>query len=138
MSDSELASLQERFGGNGWAMLNAGPQSRCNVIGVPLPCSGKMTIPYLLKAFEKGADGVVICGCPEAECKQLEGNLRASKRAQAVEALVEEIGVGPGRVVMVTKKPDQIDKAIDGIQRLQAGPQAQAIPEKNEKKKVRK
>jgi coenzyme F420-reducing hydrogenase delta subunit len=138
MSDSELASLQERFGGNGWAMLNAGPQSRCNVIGVPLPCSGKMTIPYLLKAFEKGADGVVICGCPEAECKQLEGNLRASKRAQAVEALVEEIGVGPGRVVMVTKKPDQIDKAIDGIQRLQAGPHAQAIPEKNEKKKVRK
>jgi coenzyme F420-reducing hydrogenase delta subunit len=125
MSDSELASLQERFGGNGWAMLN-------------LPCSGKMTIPYLLKAFEKGADGVVICGCPEAECKQLEGNLRASKRAHAVEALVEEIGVGPGRVVMVTKKPDQIDKAIDGIQRLQAGPHAQAIPEKNEKKKVRK
>ncbi len=105
MSDSELASLQERFGGNGLAMLS-------------LPCSGKMTIPYLLKAFEKGADGVVICACPEAECKQLEGNLRASKRAQAVEALVEEIGLGQGRVVMVTKKQDQIEKVIDGIQRL--------------------
>ena len=83
MSDSELAGLQDRFGGDGLMMLG-------------LPCSGKMTIPYLLKAFEKGADGVVICACPEAECKQLEGNLRASKRAEAVDALIEEIGLGQG------------------------------------------
>jgi coenzyme F420-reducing hydrogenase delta subunit len=105
MTDSELASLHERLGNDGVAMLS-------------LPCSGKMTIPYLLKAFEKGADGVVICACPEAECKQLEGNLRAGKRAEAVDALIDEIGLGQGRVVMVTKKQDQIEKVIDGIQRL--------------------
>jgi coenzyme F420-reducing hydrogenase delta subunit len=106
MTEGELQDLQARLGADGLQTLG-------------LPCSGKMTVPYLLKAFEKGADGVVVCSCPETECKQLEGNLRASKRAQAVEELIDEIGLGKGRVVMVTKKQNQIERVIDGIQRLQ-------------------
>ena len=84
-----------------------------------LPCSGKATIPYLLKVFEKGADGVVLCACPESQCKHLEGNLRASKRAEAVEGLLEEIGFGKGRVLVVTKEQGRSEKLIDAIQRLQ-------------------
>jgi F420-non-reducing hydrogenase iron-sulfur subunit len=106
MTDSELASLQSQVDADGLQMLG-------------LPCSGKMTIPYLLKAFEKGADGVVICACPETECKHLEGNLRASKRAEAVDALIDEIGLGKGRVVLVTKKEGQIDTVIETVQKLQ-------------------
>ena len=106
MTAGELAGLQARLGAHGLQMLS-------------LPCSGKMTIPYLLKAFEKGADGVVVCSCPQTECKQLEGNLRASKRAEAVEELIEEIGLGKGRVLMVAKEQGQIEKVIDGIQNLQ-------------------
>lgn len=105
MTAGELAGLQARLGADGLQMLS-------------LPCSGKMTIPYLLKAFEKGADGVVVCSCPQTECKQLEGNLRASKRAEAVDELIEEIGLGKGRVLMVAKEQGQIEKVIDGIQRL--------------------
>lgn len=106
MTEGELADLQARLGPNGLTALG-------------LPCSGKLTIPYLLKAFEKGADGVVLCACPETECKNLEGNLRASRRTQAVEELVEEIGLGKGRVLMITKKEGQIEKVIDGVQKLQ-------------------
>jgi F420-non-reducing hydrogenase iron-sulfur subunit len=106
MADGELASLRTRFGTDA-------------VVALSLPCSGKMTIPYLLKAFEKGADGVVVCACPETECKHLEGNLRASKRADAVDELIEEIGLGKGRVSMVTKKQGQIERVIDSVQRLQ-------------------
>ncbi len=84
-----------------------------------LPCSGKATIPYLLKAFEKGADGVVLCTCPESQCKHLEGNLRASKRAEAVAGLLEEIGFGKGRVVVVTKEQGRSEKLIGAIQQLQ-------------------
>jgi len=61
---------------------------------VSLPCSGKVNLLYLLKAFEKGADGVMLVTCPENECHFLEGNLRAQKRARAVDSLLEEIGVG--------------------------------------------
>jgi coenzyme F420-reducing hydrogenase delta subunit len=108
MTENELQSLQTRLGADGLRMLS-------------LPCSGKMTIPYLLKAFEKGADGVVLCSCPQTECKQLEGNLRASKRAEAVDELIDEIGLGKSRVVMITKKQGQIEKVIDSIQSLQKG-----------------
>ena len=87
---------------------------------ISLPCSGKAMIPYLLKAFEKGAAGVVVCACPESQCKHLEGNLRASRRAESVARLLDEIGFGKGRVLVVTKEPGGIEELLDGIRRLQA------------------
>ena len=105
MTDSEVQALNERFAGDGLRMLS-------------LPCSGKATIPYLLKAFETGADGVVICSCIPAECRNLEGNLRAAKRAEAVETLVGEAGLGKGRVLMMAKEQGQIENLIDGLQQF--------------------
>jgi coenzyme F420-reducing hydrogenase delta subunit len=67
---------------------------------ISLPCSGKVDIPYLLKAFETGADGVAIVTCKKNECRHFEGNLRAHKRAEAVEALLEEIGLAAGRMAV--------------------------------------
>ncbi len=107
MTEAELQGLQTRLDAEGLRTLS-------------LPCSGKATIPYLLKAFEKGADGVVLCTCPESQCKHLEGNLRASKRAEAVDGLLDEIGVGKGRIVVVTKEQGQSEKLMDIIQQLQA------------------
>lgn len=73
---------------------------------IALPCSGKIDIPYLVKAFETGADGVVIITCKQNECQHLEGNLRAQKRAQAVELLLEEIGMDKGRMAVIMLKDD--------------------------------
>ena len=68
---------------------------------IPLPCSGKIDILYLTKAFETGADGVAVITCKQGECRYLEGNLRARKRAEAVDALLEETGLGKGRIVVI-------------------------------------
>jgi coenzyme F420-reducing hydrogenase delta subunit len=106
MTETELPGLQAQFQTDGLRTLG-------------LPCSGKATIPYLLKAFEKGAAGAVLCTCPASQCKHLEGNLRASKRAEAVEGLLEEIGLGKGRVVVVTKEQGQSEELIETIRRLQ-------------------
>ena len=67
---------------------------------IGLPCSGKVDVPYLIKAFETGADGVAIVTCPKNECRHFEGNLRAHKRAEAVESLLEEIGMAAGRMAV--------------------------------------
>jgi F420-non-reducing hydrogenase iron-sulfur subunit len=67
---------------------------------ISLPCSGKVDVPYLIKAFETGADGVAIVTCPRNECRHFEGNLRAHKRAEAVESLLEEIGLSAGRMAV--------------------------------------
>jgi coenzyme F420-reducing hydrogenase delta subunit len=68
---------------------------------VDIPCSGKVDLLYLIKVFETGADGALIVTCKEDECTYLEGNLRAQKRAQAIDELLCEIGLGSGRMAVV-------------------------------------
>lgn len=85
---------------------------------IGLPCSGKLDIPYLMKAFESGADGVVIVTCAKDECRHLEGNLRARKRAAAVESLLEEIGVDAGRMAIVECGKNGVEQAIVEIKQF--------------------
>jgi coenzyme F420-reducing hydrogenase delta subunit len=82
---------------------------------IGLPCSGKVDIPYLVKAFETGADGVVIVTCKQNECRHLEGNMRAQKRAEAVESLLEEIGMGKGRMAVINLKEDDPEQILGEI-----------------------
>lgn len=115
VTESEARELAARFGSDELKMLS-------------LPCSGKITIPYLTKAFESGADGIVLCCCLPAECRNLEGNLRASKRAEAVDSLMEEIGLGKNRVLTVTRGEGDIEQVSASITRFQAGLRATPAP----------
>jgi coenzyme F420-reducing hydrogenase delta subunit len=87
---------------------------------IGLPCSGKVDIPYLVKAFETGADGAVLVTCKESECKHLEGNMRAGKRVEAVESLLEEIGMGKGRVafIRVKDKEGSVELTVSEIKKF--------------------
>jgi coenzyme F420-reducing hydrogenase delta subunit len=79
---------------------------------ISLPCSGKLDILYLIKAFETGADGVAVMICKEGECRYLEGNMRARKRAEAVEELLKETGLGEGRVAVIQMDDGGIEPTI--------------------------
>lgn len=83
---------------------------------IRLPCSGKVNIPYLVKAFEAGANGVVIVTCKQDECRHIEGNMRAQKRAQAVDSLLEEIGLGTGRITVIPLKEAGVEQVIKDIE----------------------
>ena len=83
---------------------------------IPLPCSGKMDILYLTKAFETGADGVAVITCKQGECRYLEGDLRARKRAEAVDALLEETGLGKGRIVIIQMKNGGIERVFREVE----------------------
>ena len=65
-----------------------------NVKIVKVPCTGRVDILLILKAFESGVDGVYLAGCLEGECHFLRGNLRAKKRVQYVKGLLDEVGLG--------------------------------------------
>ncbi len=71
-----------------------------NVKIVKVPCTGRVDILLILKAFESGVDGIYLAGCLEGECHFLRGNLRAKKRVQYVKTLLDEVGLGSGRVEM--------------------------------------
>ncbi|NCO40498.1 MAG: hydrogenase iron-sulfur subunit [Armatimonadetes bacterium CG_4_10_14_3_um_filter_66_18] len=71
-----------------------------NVRVLRLPCTGKLEVNYLLAAFERGADGVMVAGCLEGQCHFLEGNLRARRRVERAKQLLGEIGLEPERLEM--------------------------------------
>lgn len=75
-------------------------QYPCNVRVLRLPCTGKIEVNYLLAAFERGVDGVIVAGCLEGGCHFLEGNLRARKRVERAKQLLAEIGLEPERLEM--------------------------------------
>ena len=72
-----------------------------NLNAVSLPCSGRVNAIYLLKAVETGSDGVILLTCKPGECKFLQGNLRAQKRIEAIDDLLDETGFGRGCIKCV-------------------------------------
>jgi F420-non-reducing hydrogenase iron-sulfur subunit len=71
-----------------------------NVKIVKVPCTGRVDIIHMLKAFEHGADGVYLAGCLEGECHFLRGNIRARQRVGHVKELLDECGIGGERIAM--------------------------------------
>jgi coenzyme F420-reducing hydrogenase delta subunit len=61
---------------------------------ISVPCSGKIAIEYILKSIETGSDTAILAGCMTGECKLLQGNLRARKRVDAINDLLNETGMG--------------------------------------------
>ncbi len=55
---------------------------------------------YLLRAIQKGADGVYCVGCLEGACHYNEGNFRCRERVNHVRMLLDEIGIEGDRVRM--------------------------------------
>jgi len=68
---------------------------------IELPCTGKLDVLYVLRAFEDGADGVLVAGCLEGDCHYLEGNLNARRRVEYARQLLEQIGLQGQRVQMI-------------------------------------
>jgi coenzyme F420-reducing hydrogenase delta subunit len=71
-----------------------------NIRIVRVPCTGKVDVIHILHAFEKGADGVYVVGCMEGECHYNDGNLRARKRVEQAQKILETIGIGGQRARM--------------------------------------
>ena len=67
---------------------------------VKLPCTGKVDMRYLLEAFEQGADGVCIVGCPIGNCHHVHGNVRGQARVKYTKKLLDEVGLGGERLEM--------------------------------------
>lgn len=67
---------------------------------IRVPCTGKVDTLHILRAFEKGADGVYVVGCREGDCHFNSGNFRAAKRVAQAAAVLDTIGIGGERVRM--------------------------------------
>ena len=72
-----------------------------NVKIIRVPCSGKVDVIHIMKAFQKGADGVYVAGCLDGDCHFKNGNLRAAKRVEYAGKILDDVGIGGERLAMV-------------------------------------
>jgi coenzyme F420-reducing hydrogenase delta subunit len=89
---------------------------------VRVPCTGKVDIIHILRAFEKGADGVYVVGCMEGDCRFNSGNLRARKRVQEARRILDVVGIGGKRVQMFNlssgEAPRFVEYAVEMTDRI--------------------
>ena len=78
--------------------LTLNDSDTCEIQAVKMPCSSMVKDVFLLRAFEAGADGVIVLVCPEGQCRYIEGNIRAKKRVAWVQNLLDEIGLDGRRL----------------------------------------
>ncbi len=98
---------------------------------VKMSCSGMTKDIFLLKAFEAGADAVVVLVCPEEACRYAQGNLRAAKRVKWTQEILEEIGLDGRRLSIHNVRIDDEDsvkaiikKTLETIELLGPNPAA--------------
>ncbi len=72
-----------------------------NVKIIRVPCTGKVDTIHIMKALEKGADGVYVAGCLEGDCHFKNGNTRASRRVEKVKTYLADLGWEPERAAMI-------------------------------------
>jgi F420-non-reducing hydrogenase iron-sulfur subunit len=87
----------------------------CEVKVIQMPCSSMLKDVYLLKAFEAGADAVLVFVCPENSCRYAEGSIRAKKKVQWVRDLLDEIGMDGKRQLFIFNTIAGDDKAVGTI-----------------------
>ncbi len=69
-----------------------------NIDIIRVMCSGRVDPTFVLKAFQLGADGVLICGCHPGDCHYSEGNYKAARRIPMLAKLLEQFGIEPERL----------------------------------------
>ena len=79
---------------------------------------------FLLRAFEAGADAVLVLACPEESCRYAEGGKRARKRVQYTRGILDEIGMDGEKQLAIYNTvagdektvKDIIGKTLEGLE----------------------
>ena len=86
-----------------------------NIRIIRTPCTGRLEADYYMRAFEKGADGVLVAGCLEGGCHFIDGNLYARRRVDAVKEILKESGLEPERLRMVNLSSAMAKPLVDNM-----------------------
>jgi len=65
---------------------------------VRFPCTGRIDFMLLMKAFENGADGIIVSGCHPNDCHYTSGNFHARRRWIIFRSLLDFIGFDTDRI----------------------------------------
>ena len=105
-----------------------------NIRVIRVPCSGRVDPLLIVKAFQMGADGVLVAGCHPGDCHYSEGNYYARRRFALLKPYLEYIGIEEGRfdVQWVSASEGKrwaqvVSSFTEGVKKL--GPRKMATPQ---------
>jgi F420-non-reducing hydrogenase iron-sulfur subunit len=73
-------------------------KSAPNLRIIRLMCTGRVDPSFILRAFQLGADGVLVAGCHPGDCHYQEGNFKALRRVLLLKRLLRQFGVDERRL----------------------------------------
>lgn len=68
---------------------------------IKLMCSGRINTALALQTFEKGADGIIVFGCPEGKCHYCIGNQNALDEQKTIKEMLTLLGMNPKRFTLL-------------------------------------
>jgi len=71
-----------------------------NIRIIRVPCSSRVDASLVLRAFQNGADGVMIAGCHPGDCHYDTGNYHTRKRMRLLKSLMEFMGLDEERLLV--------------------------------------
>ena len=96
-----------------------------NIRVIKLPCTGRIDPHFIIKAFEQGADGVLVSGCHPGDCHYTSGNYHARRRFMMFRALMEFLGMDMERLQFSwvsaaegAKWTKVVDSVVDVVRKL--------------------
>jgi F420-non-reducing hydrogenase iron-sulfur subunit len=98
----------------GTSRLKYPPQIRI----VKLPCTGRIDALFILRAFEMGADGVLVSGCHPGDCHYTSGNYVARRRFTMIRELLDFIGLEPERLHFSWVSAAEGGKFVEVVKRV--------------------
>ena len=105
-----------------WCSYAGADLAGSNRLGYPadvkiirVPCSCRVNPMFILRAFQRGADGVILCGCHPGDCHYTSGNYFTRRRMALLFSMLDYLGIEKTEKVMFTTFVR--DELYDGLVR---------------------
>ncbi|MHB8926448.1 MAG: hydrogenase iron-sulfur subunit [Bacillota bacterium] len=89
-----------------------------NIRVIRVPCSGRINPQFVVRAFQRGADGVLVAGCHPGDCHYSTGNYFARRRYLLAKRFIEYLGVEPERLQVRWISGSEGQKFADTVREL--------------------
>jgi F420-non-reducing hydrogenase iron-sulfur subunit len=88
-------------------------------------CSGRVDPTFVLNAFARGADGVMVAGCHPGECHYVDQNYKAMRRYAMLKQMLAQLGLEEDRLRLIwasaaegQQLAEAIEKLVDDVRQL--------------------
>lgn len=123
-SPSPIASFEPKLVGFlcNWCSYRAADLAGISRIKYPpnlriirVMCSGRVDPTFVLEAFARGADGVMVAGCHPGECHYIEQNYKTMRRFYLLRQTLVQMGLEPERFRLVWASASEGQQLADAV-----------------------